>query len=142
MTEYSFVERVPTTEEYLIIRRAVGLEDMDREAVEIGLSKSLFAVCIIYENKVVGFGRVIGDEGIYYYIQDVLIHPEHQKQGNGRGVMDTVMGYFVSKRCSGATIGLMAAQGVAGFYKKYGFEKKFPDRPGMFKYVNDIDGKK
>jgi hypothetical protein len=29
-------------------------------------------------------------------------------------------------------IGLMAAKDVAGFYEKYGFAVRPPDRPGMF----------
>jgi hypothetical protein len=29
-------------------------------------------------NDVIGFGKVIGDEGVYLYIQDVILLPEFQ----------------------------------------------------------------
>jgi len=84
-------------------------------------------------------GRVIGDGGIYYYIQDVFVHPNHQNKGNGKKIMDAIMNYFSAAIAPGTFIGLMAAKGAAGFYKKYGFECRDSDRPGMFKIWGEID---
>ena len=36
---------------------------------------------------------------------------------------------------SNAFVGLMAAAGAAAFYRRYGYEPRPPDRPGMFKIV-------
>jgi GNAT superfamily N-acetyltransferase len=131
--EYILVERPPTVEEYQRLREAVGWESVDAEATETGLRNALFSVCLIHKDEVIGCGRVVGDGGIYFYIQDIIVLPELQGEGFGRRIMDAVMGYLSSRAHSNAFIGLMAAKGVSGFYGKYGFAERPPDRPGMFR---------
>ncbi len=59
------VERVPTFDEYQKLRKAVGWRDVETRAIRIGLHNSLFSVCVIFENEIVGCGRVIGDGRIF-----------------------------------------------------------------------------
>jgi len=132
-TEYILVERSPKVEEYQRLREAVGWESVDVEATEIGLRNALFSVCAIYKDKVIGCGRVVGDGGIYFYIQDIIVLPEFQGRGLGRCIMDAVMGHLSSHAPPNAFIGLMAAKGVSKFYEKYGFVERPPGRPGMFR---------
>lgn len=131
--EYILVERSPTVEEYQRLREAVGWESVDVEATEMSLRNALFSVCVIYKDKVIGCGRVVGDGGIYFYIQDIVVLPEFQGKGLGRRIMDAVMSYLSSHAHPNAFIGLMAAKGVSGFYEKYGFAERPPGRPGMFR---------
>jgi GNAT superfamily N-acetyltransferase len=126
------VERNPTLEEYRRLRRAVGWLDVETEAIEIGLQNSLFSVCVISENRVIGCGRVIGDSGIYFYIQDIIVLPEFQGKGIGRRIMHAIMEYLRAHARDGAFVGLMAAKGVSKFYEQHGFKKRPPDAPGMF----------
>ena len=132
MDDYILVERSPTIEEYQRLREATGWESPDTEAMKTGLSNALYSVCVIYNEEVIGCGRVVGDGGIYFYIQDVIVLPEFQRMGIGQRIMEAVMSYFHSRAHTNAFIGLMAAQGVSQFYKKYGFFERPPDRPGMF----------
>ncbi|WP_394325988.1 GNAT family N-acetyltransferase, partial [Methanosarcina horonobensis] len=46
------------------------------------------------ENNIIDFGRVIGDRGIYLYIQDIIVLPEFQGHGIGKHIMCAVMNYF------------------------------------------------
>jgi ribosomal protein S18 acetylase RimI-like enzyme len=131
--EYVLVERSPTVKEYHRLCQAVGWEHVGAEATETGLRNALFSVCMIHKDQVIGCGRVVGDGGIYFYIQDIIVLPEFQGRGLGRRIMDAVMGYLSSHAHSNAFIGLMAAKGVSGFYEKYGFAERPPDRPGMFR---------
>ncbi|GCC11018.1 acetyltransferase (GNAT) family protein [archaeon] len=131
--KYVLVERSPTTEEYQKLRKAVGWWDVDIKATEIGLHNSLFSVCIIFKDKVIGCGRVIGDGSIYFYIQDVIVLPEFQKKGVGKRIMDAIMEYLKTQAQRGAFIGLMAAKGVSKFYERYGFKKRPLSGPGMFR---------
>lgn len=131
--EYTLAEHSPTVEEYQRLRKGVGWENLDNEATQIGLENSLFSVCAVYKDEVVGCGRVIGDGGIYFYIQDVIVLPEFQRQGIGKQIMNKVLSYLSSHARPRAFIGLMAAKGSSKFYEKYGFVERPSDRPGMFR---------
>ncbi len=127
----TLIERSPTVEEYQRLCKAVGWDRVNDIAAEAGLHNSLYSVCVIYRDEVIGCGRVIGD-GIYFYIQDIMVLPGFQRKGIGKRIMDALMNYLRSHVCSSAFIGLMAAKGASKFYKKYGFVERPQDRPGMF----------
>ncbi|HEV8192321.1 MAG TPA: GNAT family N-acetyltransferase [Ktedonobacterales bacterium] len=131
MESIHIVERLPTLEEYLALRVAVGWGDLDRAMAECGLRNSLYGVCLVEDEKVIGCARVIGDGALYYYVQDVMVLPPYQGRGLGRQIMDHVMAYLRGQARTGMFVGLMAAHGAAEFYRKYGFVERPPDRPGM-----------
>jgi GNAT superfamily N-acetyltransferase len=126
------VERLPTVEEYLALRLAVGWGTVDRVAAARSLQNSLYAVCLVEHVTAIGCGRVIGDGGLYYYVQDIIVQPAYQGRGFGRQIMDHIMAYLRGQARTGMFVGLMAASGAAGFYRKYGFVERAPDRPGMY----------
>jgi ribosomal protein S18 acetylase RimI-like enzyme len=74
--------------------------------------------------------RVIGDGGLTYYIQDVIVLPACQRQGLGTRLMDAVMAYLCANAHPGSVIGLMAAHGKEPFYQKYGFVARPTERLG------------
>jgi GNAT superfamily N-acetyltransferase len=127
--KYILLESAPTNEEYMKLRKAVGWGDVDADAVKTGWSNSLFSVCVMFENEVIGCGRVIGDGGIYFYIQDVIILPEFQRQGIGEVIMNSLMEYLKANAHAEAFIGLMAAKESSEFYKQFGFKERPFDAP-------------
>ena len=133
--KYILVERSPTAGEYQKLREAVGWGNVDFEATEVGLHNPLFSVCVIYnyEDNVIGCGRVVGDGGIYFYIQDVIVLPEFQGKGIGKRIMASIMDYLKACAPPNAFVGLMAAKGVSKFYERYDFMERPADAPGMFK---------
>jgi len=133
--KYILVERVPDVEEYQKLRAKVGWGSKNSEASRIALNNSLFSVCVMLENNIIGFGRVIGDGGVYLYIQDVIVLPEFQGQGIGKCIMDAVMDYLNTHTFPGTFVGLMAAKEASGFYEQFGFVKRPPEGPGMFKIM-------
>jgi GNAT superfamily N-acetyltransferase len=137
MIEFHLIDRLPTVSEYQMLRRAVGWYCVDDKETERGLLNSLYSVCLLHQDQIVGCGRIVGDSGIYYYIQDIIVLPEWQGKGGGRIIMDAVMKYVKDHASHNAFIGLMAAKDVSGFYEKYGFAKRPDDRPGMFVVWNN-----
>ena len=125
------VDRVPSVEEYLHLRHSVGWHALPEPAVQTGLSNSLYAVCALSEQKVVGCGRISGDGGIYFYIQDLIIRPQFQRRGLGTRMMDSLMAYIHHQAQSGSFVGLMAAPGLEDFYGRFGFSVYPQDSPGM-----------
>ncbi len=127
------VERSPSLAEYRRLREAAGWNALDDAGASEGLAHALYSVCLESDGEVVGCGRVVGDGGIYFYLQDIIVLPAFQGRGLGAMIMDAVMGYLDRAARPGAFVGLMAAEGAADFYLRYGFAPRGPGRPGMFR---------
>ncbi|MBI4775567.1 MAG: GNAT family N-acetyltransferase [Deltaproteobacteria bacterium] len=117
--------------EYRTLRDRIGWWKTDTVATETALQHSLFSVVALEDGKVAGFGRVVGDGGLYFYIQDVMVHPELQGKGLGRSLMKELMNYIRTHARAGAFVGLMAAKGLESYYEAFGFRARDKDAPGM-----------
>jgi ribosomal protein S18 acetylase RimI-like enzyme len=127
------IEGLPSPGDYLSLREAVGWSTFGEDAARAGLERSLFGCVLIHDGRAVGCGRVVGDGAMYFYIQDVIVLPELRGRGHGRRIMDAVMAYLDANAPLGAFVGLMAADGVAGFYERYGFAERPAGLPGMYR---------
>jgi ribosomal protein S18 acetylase RimI-like enzyme len=124
--------RLPTVEEYLKLRALVGWRQTDMSATEKALSNSLFSVVATERDTVIGFGRIVGDGGLYFYIQDLIVHPDVQSKGVGNALMKELMDYIYTNAKPGSFIGLMAAKGLEKYYRAFGFVARDLNAPGMF----------
>ena len=86
------------------------------------LERSSFVVSVLIDNYVVGFGRCVDDTDMCM-VYDISVHPDYQKQGIGKIVMEEIIKYInqndfirVQLFAYDKTIGLNE------FYKKFGFE--------------------
>jgi ribosomal protein S18 acetylase RimI-like enzyme len=131
--EFQVVDRIPTVEEYLALRDAVGWGRPSEPLVARGLANALYSACILHNGNVVGCGRVVGDGGLYFYLQDIIVLPAFQGQGLGKRLMQSILAYLEQHAPAGAFVGLMAATGVSAFYTQFGFAVRSPERPGMFR---------
>jgi GNAT superfamily N-acetyltransferase len=129
--DYRLVEGNPSKEDYQRLRAAVGWSPFEPEATERGLRNDLFGVTLLHGADVVGCGRIVGDGAVYFYLQDIIVLPEHQKRGLGALIMDAVMAFIEREAAPGSFVGLMAAVGVEGFYERYGFRRRSDQQPGM-----------
>jgi predicted GNAT family N-acyltransferase len=125
--EYRLIERKPSAKEFLDVRVAVGWGTGDTRSWKKALHNSIFSVCVLSAGEVVGTARVVGDGSMCFYIQDVIVKPEHQGRGVGLKIMRSVMRFIKKKAFRGAIIGLMSAKGKEQFYEKFGFWKR-PNR--------------
>jgi ribosomal protein S18 acetylase RimI-like enzyme len=132
MEEYTIIRRLPTVEEIKMFHNAVGWDNVDDSAAATALQNSLFGLTVMHKGKLIGCGRVIGDGGMYFYIQDIVVLPEYQGRGVGQMIMNEIMDYIKSAARPNAFIGLMSAKDKSGFYVKFGFAERPPGRPGMF----------
>ncbi len=133
--KYKTEDRPPNVREYQQLRTTTGWDPVTDQAVEQAMRNTEFGVCILHENEIVGTGRIIGD-GIYYYIQDVIVMPEFQGQGVGKLIMDELGKWLNERTDTYAFVGLMAAKGTTEFYQGFDFQKRPEEGPGMFKIVN------
>jgi ribosomal protein S18 acetylase RimI-like enzyme len=130
MLNYQIVEHLPASEEYNQLRQLVGWGIYERSVIEKALPNSLYFVCAVSDGEIIGMARIIGDGGIAYYIQDVIIKPEYQRQGIGKQLMNKIMDYIRAHANNNSVIGLMSAKGKEAFYTRYGFTIRPDDRLG------------
>ena len=107
---------------------------MNFEAAANAIPRSLFAVVACVGEKTVGMGRIVGDGSIFFYIQDVAVHPSHQGRGIGQGILETLVGWVRDHAPEKAFLGLFAAAGALRFYERFDFAAH-PDLVGMFQVI-------
>jgi ribosomal protein S18 acetylase RimI-like enzyme len=127
--------RTPTVDEYLELRKTANWWDVNRIATENALKTSIFSVVAVENKTVIGFGRIVGDGGLYFYIQDLIVRPEYQNKGVGKSLMSKLMTFIKDNVEPGAFVGLTAAQGVAKYYEAFGFKTRDTTAPGMFQVI-------
>jgi GNAT superfamily N-acetyltransferase len=121
----------PSASDFELIRSAVGWKNPKLPIIQSSIDSSLFWVSGYLGNLLVGCGRVIGDGSMYFYIQDVIVHPKHQNLGLGSQIMQSINQYIAASCPAGSTVGLLAAKGKEAFYLKYGFEPRNGEDLGM-----------
>ena len=127
-----YIERKVTVDEYLKLRRSVGWRNTAIEKTKAALQNSLYSIVVEENESVVGMGRIVGDGGIYYYIQDVMVIPEKQHMGIGTTIMERLMRHINQVAEPGSFIALMSAEGRSKFYKRFGFSERESNAPGMY----------
>jgi len=120
--------------EYRIIDGAenMKLEDIQRllkmtywadkrspETVEKSVrNASCYGVYLDDVNKLVGFARVISDYATTFYLADVIIDPEYQRQGFGTALVS----YVLSRPEYQGLRGILLTKNAHSLYRKFGFE--------------------
>lgn len=119
----SFVEKIPTVEEYNYLTNSVGWGCEDSSIVEEALNNTLYSVCAYDDEKIIGYGRLIGDNVLFLYIQDVMVIPEYQKQKIGSRILEYILKEVKEKKQKSPNIRtyLGASKGKEKFYEKFGF---------------------
>ncbi|MCP1135290.1 GNAT family N-acetyltransferase [Paenibacillus polysaccharolyticus] len=136
--EVQILKKQISVEDYMNLREIVGWGNPDNiEAIERGLKNTLYSICIEVEEQTIGYGRIVGDGGFTFYIQDIIVLPSYQRLGLGNKIMAELMEYITSTYPPGSSVGLMSAKGKEDFYKKFGFVER-PNESygaGMIQYL-------
>lgn len=111
----------PSVDDFLLLREKVGWQNVSVNDVKISLKNSLFHITVYAQDQLVGMGRVVGDGVMYFYIQDIVVHPEHQGLGIGSIIMEQIEIYLSNTAVANATVGLLSVKGKEAFYARYGY---------------------
>ena len=134
---YQVIHEVPSVADYIRIRLAAGLSRKSEEAARLGLANSLYSVMVFCHGDLVGIGRIIGDGGCFFEITDMAVLPEHQGQGVGRLIMQTMVNWLQANAPKTAYVSLMADHGTPEFYQKFGFTMaELPKSAGMYMCIS------
>ena len=137
MDKFDIIEQLPSTEAFNQLRISVGWHELNEKAVDKALNDSIFSVCAFFGKRVIGMRRIIADNALYHYIQDLIVLPEFQGKGVGTAILQRILEFLNTKTSKGTFVGLVAAKGSDGFFKKYGFIERpnFEFGSAMYKYI-------
>ncbi len=121
--QITYIQRTPTADEFNMLTEVVGWGKRTNEIVEEALSNTLCSICAYDGEKLIGYGRIIGDKTIFLYIQDVMIIPEYQGKKIGTGIMNTLLEKINEYKKVNPEIRtyLGASKGRESFYERFGF---------------------
>lgn len=129
--------QAPNITDFMALRNKVGWQNPAQSVVTKSLESSLFHICIEIDNTLVGYGRVVGDGAMYFYLQDIVVDPDFQSAGIGKSLMQEIERYLSKQTTQGATVGLLAAHGKEAFYQQFGYQPRTgePLGLGMCKFI-------
>ena len=130
--QYELKENVLTLDEYSKLRESAGWPVLPDYQIEAGLKNSLVTISAMHENQTIGMGRLVGDGVIIFYIQDLIVYPEFQGKGIGAAIIEKLIAFAKEKALSTTQIkiGLFAAKGKEGLYRKFGFVERPNEKRG------------
>ncbi len=121
--QITYKEYTPTPEEFNNLTEAVDWGTRENKIIEEALKHTLYSLCVYDENKLIGYGRIIGDKTIFLYIQDIMVIPEYQGKKIGTGIMNKLIEKINEYKKVNPEIRtyLGATKGKESFYEKFGF---------------------
>ena len=118
-----YINRKPEANEYNRLTDSVGWEIRDEKIIKQALENTLYSLCVYDGDRLIGYGRIIGDKTIFLYIQDIMVIPEYQGKKIGTGIMTELLKQVEEYKKINPNIRtyLGASKGKENFYKKFGF---------------------
>ena len=118
-----YLERTPSAEEFNYLTNSVGWGIRNNSIVEKALKNTLYFLCVYDDDKLIGYGRIIGDKTIFLYIQDIMVFPKYQNKHIGTGIMENLLNRINEFKKINPNIRtyLGASKGKESFYEKFGF---------------------
>lgn len=117
----SIVDGVPPAETFSLWREDQGWGTLSVVDAARCLAASTACVVALDGDDLIGFGRVVGDGTLYFYIQDLIVRSDRRGEGIGDAIMTGLLGRIYEIAARPATICLMSAKGYERFYERHGF---------------------
>lgn len=110
-------------EEIISLYASVGWSayTADPETLRNGFAHSLLTLAAYQGDKLVGIIRTVGDGHTIVFIQDILVHPDHQRQGIGTALMRSILEAYPDVRQ--IELATDNTPETIAFYKALGFHK-------------------
>ena len=100
---------------------SLGFECYEAKDWEKVKEKSTFIVQVLDKGKTVGWGRCV-DDGTFCMIYDMAVHPDYQRQGIGRVIIDEIKKYVAQNDFLSVSLFYNPHNPtVKEFYQKCGF---------------------
>ena len=116
-------ENIKNIDEFNYLYDAVGWGAYDDNITQKALENTYYSVSIYDDDKIIGYGRLIGDTICFMYVHDIMVIPEYQHQNIGTTIMQKLLAKIkeIKKENPDLLVYLGASKNKEGFYKKNGF---------------------
>lgn len=116
-------ENINNIDEFNLLYDLVGWGAYDKEISKKALNNTYYSVSIYDDNKIIGYGRLIGNCICFMYIHDIMVIPEYQNKKIGTSIMNKLIEKIenIKKENPDVRVYLGASKGKEDFYKKFGF---------------------
>ena len=121
----------PSAIEYISLRLKTRMGTKDLLKTEIALKHSLFIVSLWDDDKLIGSGRIVGDQGITYVVSDIMVDPDYQRNGLGKVIMREMDSYLNKHTDENAYVCLIANKPADKLYYQFDFDYVDPKSCGM-----------
>ena len=119
-------ENVKNVEEFNLLYDAVGWGAYSDDIKKKAFDNTFYSVSIYDEDKIIGYGRLIGDTICFMYIHDIMVLPDYQSKKIGTMIMNKLLEKIneLKKENPDILVYLGASKNKEGFYEKFGFVKR------------------
>ena len=131
------VHRKPSVAEFESVVASVGFRAHDHGAVEVALANTLFCVCAIEEQQVVGIGGIVGDGAISFLLTGVVVRPSHQRRVIGTLIVQALCNAVEALPYKNMMMEIVPQPGSRSFYERFGFRASRSEPLGMVRWFNE-----
>lgn len=119
-------ENINNVDEFNMLYDLVGWGAYSEEISQKALDNTFYSISVYQEDKIIGFGRLIGDSICFLYVQDIMVRPEHQRNKIGTLIMNTLLNKIneIRKENPDVKVYLGASKDKEGFYEQFGFIRR------------------
>ena len=120
------LENINNVKEYNELYDAVGWGAYSDDITKKALDNTFYSVSIYDEDKIIGYGRLIGDTICFMYIHDIMVLPDYQSKKIGTMIMNKLLEKIneLKKENPDILVYLGASKNKEGFYEKIWVCKK------------------
>ena len=122
----SIKENVNSIKKFNYLYDAVGWGSYDEKVSEKALANTMYSVSVYDDDKIIGYGRIIGDGICFLYIHDVMVIPKYQNKKIGSQIMNKLLEKVNQIKIENpyVRVYLGASKGKEKFYERFGFIKR------------------
>lgn len=117
----SYVENIKNIKEYNELLKKMGLAEKNELLIKQALDRTLYSISAYDFGEIVGYGRIIGDETLYLYIEDIMVAPDYQNQKIGTNIMYNLLDKIEEYKNMSPNLKVFV-KGDSKFLRRFGFK--------------------
>ena len=113
-------------DEFNLLYDSVGWGSYDKNISKKALENTFYSISVYDNDRIIGYGRLIGDTICFMYIHDVMVLPEYQSQKIGTMIMNKLLEKIneIKNENPDLMVYLGASKNREAFYEKFGFVRR------------------